>query len=156
MPALLCGVLVLMFALQFALPVDDELPIDVRRVVPARFTQSEVARVVPDPVVLDKAIFSPARGGGSGSNIAATGPLDGATFVGVVRGRGFARAVLQQSDGSPISVPLGGSYRGWRLISLVASDAIFSKDGERATLSFTSGRTLPNESGFQPRRTNEE
>jgi hypothetical protein len=60
MPALLCGVLVLMLALQFALPVGDELPAEVRRVVPARLAQSEVNRVVPDPIILRSALFSPA------------------------------------------------------------------------------------------------
>jgi hypothetical protein len=155
MPALLCGVLVLMLALQFALPVDEELPAEVRRVVPARLAQSEVSRVVPDPIILRSALFSPGRGGG-GANVAAAGPLDGAVVVGMVRGRGFARAVLQQSDGSPVSVPVGGSYRGWRLVALTPGNAVFSKEGERVAMAFTSGQILPNDNGFQPRRTNEE
>jgi hypothetical protein len=155
MPALLCGVLVLMLALQFALPVDEELPAEVRRVVPARMAQSEVNRVVPDPIILRSALFSPGRGG-SGANVAAAGPLDGAVVVGMVRGRGFARAVLQQSDGSPVSVPVGGSYRGWRLVALKPGNAVFSKEGERLAMAFTSGQILPNSSRFQPRRTNEE
>jgi hypothetical protein len=155
MPALLCSVLVLMLALQFALPTGDELPIEVRRVVPAKLAQSGVNRVVPDPIILRSALFSPGRGG-SGANVAAAGPLDGATVVGMVRGRGFARAVLQQGDGSAVSVPVGGSYRGWRLVSLALGSAVFSKEGERVAMAFTSGRILPNESGFQPRRTNEE
>jgi hypothetical protein len=155
MPALLCGVLVLMIALQFALPTDTELPTEVRRVVPARLAQNSVGRVVPDPIILGSALFSPARGGGGG-NVAAIGPLDGAVVVGMVRGRGFARAVLQESDGGAVSVPVGGSYRGWRLVSLSQGNAVFNKEGERVALTFTSGRILPNESGFQPRRTNEE
>lgn len=156
MPALLCGALVLMLALQFALPVDEELPAEVRRVVPARLTQSAVNRVVPDPIILRSALFSPGRGGGGGTNVAAVGPLDGARVVGMVRGRGFARAVLQQSDGSPVSVPVGGSYRGWRLVALTPGNAVFSREGERIALAFTSGQILPNDNGFQPRRTNEE
>jgi hypothetical protein len=155
MPALLCGALVLLLALQFALPVDEELPPEVRRVVPARLTQSAVNRVVPDPIILRNALFSPGRGGG-GTNVAALGPLDGARVVGMVRGRGFARAVLQQSDGSPVSIPVGGSYRGWRLITLTPRNAVFSREGERISLAFTSGQILPNDNGFQPRRTNEE
>ena len=155
MPALLCGVLVLMLALQFALPRDDELPTEVRRVVPARLAQSQVGRVAADPIILRSALFSPGRGGG-GANVAAAGPLDGAAVVGMVRGRGFARAVLQQSDGSAVSVPIGGSYRGWRLIALSQGNAVFSKEGERLAMAFTTGRILPNENGFQSRRTNEE
>ncbi len=155
MPALLCGVLVLMIALQFALPTDEELPAEVRRVVPARLAQSAVNRVVPDPNILRSALFSPGRGGG-GANVAAVGPLDGAVVVGMVRGRGFARAVLQQSDGSPVSVSVGGSYRGWRLIALAQGNAVFSKEGERLAMAFTSGQNVPNQGDFQPRRTNEE
>jgi hypothetical protein len=148
-------VLVLMFALQFALPVGDELPAEVRRVVPARLAQSEVGRVVPDPIILRSALFSPARGGGGG-NVAAVGPLDGAVVVGMVRGRGFARAVLQETNGTAVSVPLGGNYRGWRLAALSGGNAVFTKEGERVALAFTSGQILPNDNGFQPRRTNEE
>ncbi len=155
MPALLCGVLVLMLALQFALPRDDELPTDMRRVVPARLAQNAVGLVVPDPVILRSALFSPGRGGG-GASVAAAGPLDGAVVVGMVRGRGFVRAVLQQSDGSAVSVPVGGRYCGWRLVALAQGNAVFSKEGERLAMAFTTGRILPNEGGFQPRRTNEE
>lgn len=155
MPALLCGVLVLMLALQFALPVDDELPTEVRRVVPARLAQNGISRVVPDPAILENALFSPGRGGG-GANVAASGPLDGAVVVGMVRGRDFARAVLQESGGGSVSVPVGGNYRGWRLVTLSSGKAIFSRDGERVALAFTSGQILPNEGGFQPVRTNEE
>ncbi|MEK6638398.1 MAG: hypothetical protein AABY88_09980 [Pseudomonadota bacterium] len=156
MPALLCGVLVLMLALQFALPTGDELPIEVRRVAPARLAQREVDRVAADPVILRNALFSPGRGGGGGGNVAATGPLDGAAVVGMVRGRGFARAILQQSDGSAVSISVGGNYHGWRLIGLSQGNAIFNKEGERIAMAFTGGRILPNENGFQPRRTNEE
>jgi hypothetical protein len=156
MPALLCGVLVLMLALQFALPGDSELPPEVRRVVPARLAQTQVGLVVPDPVILSSALFSPSRGGGSGSVAAAVGPLDGAVVVGMVRGRGFARAVLQESDGGAVSVPVGGRYRGWRLMALSQGNAVFSKEGERIALAFTSGANVPNQGGFQPRRTNEE
>jgi hypothetical protein len=157
MPALLCGVLVLMIALQFALPVGDELPAEVRRVVPLRSAQGQTSLVVPDPIILRSALFSPGRGGGAGgTNVAATGPLDGAAPVGMVRGRGFARAVLQQSDGSAVSIPVGGRYRGWTLVKLSASDAVFTREGERVVLAFTNRPILPNESGFQSRRTEEE
>ncbi len=157
MPALLCGVLVLMIALQFALPVGDELPAEVRRVVPSRAAQVQTSLVVPDPIILRNALFSPGRAGGAGgANVAAIGPLDGAAPVGMVRGRGFARAVLQQSDGSAVSIPVGGRYRGWTLVRLTASDATFTREGERVVLSFTDRPNLPNSNGFQPRRADEE
>lgn len=157
LPALLAAVLVLMVALQFALPVEDELPAAMRRVVPARLAQTGVNRVVPDPVILRSALFSPSRAaGGGGANVAASGPLDGAIVVGMVRGRGFARAVVQEPGGGAVSVPVGGRYRGWRLVALGASNAVFSRDGKREVMSFTTGQVLPNNNDFQPRRTNEE
>ena len=158
LPALLSGVLVLMIALQFALPVDDDIPADVRRVVPSQVGENAIGRVVPDPIILRSALFSPSRGGAgvSASGAAASGPLDGAVPVGMVRGRGFARAVLQQSDGSAVSVPMGGRYHGWTLIGLNAQSATFSREGERIVTAFTNGPNLPNSNGFQQRRTEEQ
>ena len=154
MPALLCGVLVLMIALQFALPVENDVSVDVRRVVPSQLGEVAISRVVPDSNILGNALFSPGRGGG-GSNVAASGPLDGAVVVGMVRGRGFARAVLQQSDGSAVSVPVGGRYRDWTLVGLSDRSAVFVRNGERIALAFTNGAILPN-NGFQTKRANEE
>jgi hypothetical protein len=157
LPALLAAVLVLMVALQFAMPVDKEMPAAVRRVVPARLAQTPLSLVVPDPVILRSALFSPSRAArGGGANVAASGPLDGAIVVGMVRGRGFARAVVQERDGNAVSVPVGGRYRGWRLVALTSGNAVFSQDGKRVVMSFTTGQVLPSNEGFQPRRTNEE
>ena len=152
LPALLAAVLVLMIALQFALPVDDELASDARRVVPSDGVDAAIGRVVPDPVILRSALFSPSRS--SAANGAATvgkGPLGGAAVVGAVRVAGRARAVIQQSDGTAISVAVGGRYQGWTLISLSSTAALFLRDGERLMMAFTNGAILPNTNGFQPR-----
>lgn len=131
-----------MVALQFALPAEVELPPQIGKAAPARFATREIARVVPDPIIVRSALFTPGRGG-SGS-VAAAGPLDGAVAVGMVRGRGFARALLQQSDGSAVSVPVGGGYRGWRLAGLNKDYAIFTRDGERVAMPFTNGNAQSN------------
>ena len=141
LPALLAGVLVLMVALQFALPAEVELPLQIGQAAPARLAVREVSRVVPDPIIARSALFAPGRGGGG--NVASAGPLDGAVAVGMVRGRGFARALLQQSDGSAVSVPVGGGYRGWRLAGLNKDYAIFTRDGERIAMPFTNGNVEP-------------
>ncbi len=155
LPALLSGVLALMVALQFALPAEVELPLQIGQAVPARIATSEVARVVSNPVIMRNALFTPSRGGSGGGNVATAGPLDGAVVVGTVRGRGFARALLQQSDGSSIAVPLGGGYRGWRLAGLNRDAAIFTRDGERIAMPFTTGIVEANRS-FPNQRANEE
>lgn len=157
LPALLAGALVLMIALQFALPAELDLPAEGSRIVPVRMVQGNVARVVPDPVILRDALFSPARSAvAGGTATGGTGPLDGAIVVGMVRARGVARAVIQQSDGTALSVPVGGRYRSWRLVSITSGNAVFSRDGERLALAFTTGQLLPSDNGFQPVRTNEE
>ena len=155
LPALLSAVLALMVALQFALPAEVELPPRIGQTVPARITASEVARVVSNPVILRNALFTPGRGGGGIGNVATAGPLDGAVVVGTVRGRGFARALLQQSDGSSVAVPLGGGYRGWRLAGLNRDSAIFTRDGERVAMPFTNGSVGPNPV-FPKQQANEE
>jgi hypothetical protein len=141
LPALLAGVLVLMVALQFALPAEVELPPQIGQAAPARIAAREISRVVSDPAIARRALFTPGRGG-TGS-VASAGPLDGAVAVGMVRGRGFARALLQQSDGRAVSVPIGGGYRGWRLAGLNKDYAIFTRDGERVAMPFTKGNAQP-------------
>lgn len=157
LPALLAGALVLMIALQFALPAELELPLEDAPMVPVRLANASVARVQADPAILREALFTPARsavvGGGASTG---TGPLDGAFVVGMVRARGVARAIIQQSDGRALSVPVGGRYREWRLVSVTPGNAVFSRDGERLSLAFTTGQLLPSDNGFQPARTNEE
>ena len=136
LPALLTALLALMVGLQFFLPEEAEpqfLP--GRAVVPIVGGQASPL-FLADPAIVNNALFAPGRGRGK---TAAIGPLDGATFVGVVRGKGFARAVLQQPDGQAVSVPVGGSYRGWRLISLVNANATFMRDNVRHRVAVARG-----------------
>lgn len=154
LPALLAGALVLMAALQFALPAEAELPAQTGGSVQRALADRQVTRAIPDPVILRNALFAPGRANG-GANVAAAGPLDGAVAVGMVRGRGFARAVLQQSDGSAVSVAVGGRYRGWRLIGLTKVNAIFTRDGVRVAMAFSNGTIQPN-TAFQTQRADEQ
>lgn len=157
LPALLAALLVLMIALQFALPAELDLPSEGKGVVPLKLSPTAVNRVIPDPLILRDALFSPGRSAVAGAKVAGgSGPLDGAVVVGMVRARGVARAIVQQADGSAVSVSVGGRYRGWRLLSITAGNAVFSRDGERLSLAFTTGQLLPSDNGFQPARTNEE
>jgi len=145
LPALLAALLVLMMAIQFALPVAEELPSDARRVVPSGSVEAVVGRVVADPVIVRNALFSPSRG--SAASAAAgvgNGPLGGATVVGMVRVGKVARAIIQQADGMAVSVAVGGVYRGWTLVALSTTRARFLRDGERLAMDFTNGAILPN------------
>ena len=137
LPALLALVLVLMAALQFALPTDVVLPDAPGRTVANRLPERIAFRAIPDDVILRRALFAPGSGG-AGKGIAATGPLDGATPVGVVRGRGFARAILQQADGSAVSLPVGAAYHSWRLTGIAKDSATFFRDGKKLVLPLSS------------------
>ena len=149
LPALLAGVLVLMIALQFALPAADKLPGDARRVVPLRGVDAVISRVIPDPVIMRNALFSPSRGGAASGG--GTGPLGGATLVGMVRVGNRARAIVQRGDGTAVSVAVGGRYQDWTLVALSTKTARFVRDGERLTLDFTNGAILLNSNSRRPR-----
>ncbi len=147
LPALLAAVLLGMAPLQFALPDEEVRSEGAGRAVVPRATATSVGLALADPVIFRDALFAPARGRGKS---AGSGPLDGAAFVGVVRGRGFARAVIQGAGGDASSVPLGGSYRGWRLVSLTDSSAVFIRDGIRHSAAITRG-VIATAPSFQPR-----
>lgn len=67
-----------------------------------------------------------------------SGPLMGASPVGVIsRGR---RAVLflRLPDGTTRPLQVGGSYLGWRLTALGGDAATFARSGERITIKYGS------------------
>lgn len=152
LPALLAGMLVLMLALQFALPAVDELPADAGRVVPVRGVDAAIARVIPDPAITRNALFSPTRGGAAnGAGDDGPGPMGGATLAGIVKVGNRARAVVQQSDGTVVSVAVGGRYQAWTLVALSPTTAKFARDGEQWTLAVGGGAVLPNSNDRRPR-----
>jgi hypothetical protein len=156
LPALLTVVLVAMLVLQFILPDEDALVDPPRRTIMPRPSSDGVSIAIADPVLFSASLFAPSRGRGKmADKVAGKGPLDGATFVGVVRGQGFARAVLQEPGGGSASVALGSRYRGWRLVSLTNATAIFSRNGIRHIASIN-GRTIAEDPRFAQRPSNEQ
>lgn len=153
LPTWLAALLVLMAALQFALPSGVEFSQGPARVVAQRLPERIVARHVPDGVIISRALFTPARGGGVKQ--AGAGPLDGATPVGGVRGKGFARAIIQQASGAVVSLNIGQSYHGWRLTGLTRGSAIFIRDGKRLAIPFSAGGAVQSDSYYQPRQVEE-
>jgi hypothetical protein len=145
LPAALVGALALMAMLQFALPTDTDLPLATGRAIPAKLQDRDAVRVIPDPAILTSALFTPTRAGrrASASDVAA-GPLDGAAPVGIARGRGFARVVLQQADGTAVSLSPGQAYHGWRLVSIGRDQVKFSQNGQPLLLSLSNGTALRN------------
>jgi hypothetical protein len=147
LPALLAAVLAAMVALQFVLPQEESRSAVPHRSVVRRTVTGGPSLSIADPILLRDALFAPARGRGKS---AGAGPLDGAVFVGVVRGRGFARAVLQEADGGAASVSLGGKYHGWKLVSLDDANAVFIRDGIRHSAPIARG-AIASAPSFQPR-----
>lgn len=132
LPALLCAVLVAMAALQFGLPQDDDLTSAPGRVIARQLPERESYRAVADPQILRDALFSPARAGKAGDD--KSDPLGGAKAVGIVRGKGFARVVMQDGDGNPISLTIGRRYLGWTLTRINRESVTFSRGQERVEM----------------------
>ena len=128
LPAILAVVLAALVAAQFMIGDVAEQPLVPGRTIVPKIGEQGVTVSVADPVIIRNALFAPARGAGIS---AGTGPLDGAVFAGVIKGRGFARAVLQEASGEAVSVPVNGSFHGWRLIALNNENATFVRDGIR-------------------------
>lgn len=145
LPAVLGASLALMAALQFALPVDDELPVSTTATVRRPVASFETARAVADPIILANALFSPERIGKGGGVKSETGPMDGARVVGSVQTRGFAHALLQTIDGRAVTVAVGGRYRGWQLIGLNPTNAIFRRSGVTLPMPFAVGAVVQND-----------
>ena len=137
LPALLCAVLVVMIALQFAVPQDGELTSAPGRIIARTLPEREISRAVADPVIVRDALFSPTRAGKSGD--VASAPLGGAKAVGIVRGRGFARVVLQDSVGNPVSLSLGSRYQGRTLTRISRDSVTFSRGRERLEMRIGNG-----------------
>ena len=153
LPALLSVLLVLLAGLQFALPSEVELPQTATRAVAPRLPDHFVTRHVPDSVIISQALFTPTRGGGAKQ--AGAGPLDGATPVGAVRGRGFARAIIQQASGETVTLNIGQSYHGWRLAGLTQGNATFLRDGKRLAIPFARGGAMQPNNYYQSRQVEE-
>lgn len=126
LPAFLTLILLALMAFQFFIPPADEAQIIPGRAVIPVAKDLPVKLVRADPVIVDKPIFTPVRADAAAED---AGPFDGAKFAGVVRGRGFARAVMQLADGEAKSVNVGGAFLGWRLVRLTDEEATFSREG---------------------------
>ena len=141
-PALLALLLVLMAALQWALPAEVVLPDAAGRAVAPQMAERSIMRTFPDDVILRRALFAPGRGV-TGKSAEDSGPLDGATPVGIVRGKGFARVILQQADGSAVTLSLGSAYHGWALTRISQDSAIYKRNGKTLMLPLGSRASLP-------------
>ena len=131
--ALLALLLALMLAAQFVAPAErPEPPV----VPPAGHGAAPVAiaAVSADPAIGQRALFRPTRLAAASAANAPTGPLDGASPVGVIKVRGAARLILQTPDGKTVTLRPGQSWQGWRLIAIGTDDVRFVRGGERVTL----------------------
>ena len=123
LPAVLAALLALLAAFQLFVGGDNPFPASFGRVIMPRIQSRAPPKVTIDPVLARASIFTPVRSKALGGVSASLGPLGDAVPVGVTRGRGFVRVVLQCADGRVLTVPVGGAYRGWR-VAAVAGDGV--------------------------------
>jgi hypothetical protein len=137
LPAALVALLGVLLVVQFVLPSAVELP-EASIARPLRLLPIDVRRVLPDPEVLLRPLFAPGR---RENPVAGTAdpmaPLEGARAVGLITGRGGARAFLQAPDGKVTAVSLGGRYRDWRLVRIGPDKLLFIRGAESATIAIT-------------------
>ncbi|MBY0583509.1 MAG: hypothetical protein K2P68_11410 [Sphingomonas sp.] len=143
LPALLVVVLAALVAFQLTLPAEDALQVEAGRVVMPAIAPVIMERQVADPVIMARAVFTPVAAAGTNGATVPAGPLGDAAPVGVARGHGFARVILQRSDGSIVSVGLGGRYGVWRLVGIGRDAVQFANESGTIRIPL-SGRTVSN------------
>ncbi len=154
LPALLALILAALIVAQIMMPPLTELDIVAGRTKVPAINQQSVAITGADPVILNRPIFTPSRGAsanGSGNSDASNAPMAGAIFAGIVRVRGYSRAVMQRADGDAVSVSVGASFFGWRLISMNDDAATFMREGVKYRAPLSVGG-ISNNNNFQPSR----
>lgn len=128
LPAALVAVLAALALFQLVAKDDILPPEGVGRVVVPSVRDYPLARVRPDPAILSRAMFAPVARPGDAAAPVVTGPLGDAAPVGVTCGRGFARVIIQRTNGSIVSVPVGGRYGVWRVVAIGRDAAVFSSE----------------------------
>lgn len=138
LPAALTVVLTVLLIFQLFAPPGGvasatALPGAVGRAIAPTLDAQAIDYRVADPLILSDALFDPARAGSLGGS-AVVGPIGGALPVGIIRSQGVARVVMQQSDGKPLSLRIGQTYRGWRLAGIGEDTIAFFRDGRTLRL----------------------
>ncbi|MEJ1970191.1 MAG: hypothetical protein WDN03_16410 [Rhizomicrobium sp.] len=123
---MLSVLLVGLLGVQFALPVDADLP-GSTQLVPRRERPATVMPLASNfPEILRRPVFAPDRRPMVES-------MEGFTLIGVGLAGSTATALLQ-SGGSVSRVHIGDSVAGWRVASIEADQLLFQRNEERRML----------------------
>lgn len=150
LPATLAALLMAGAVVQLALPAPDAMP---DGTVSGRAPQWSLPSVgepgLPSTAILPH-LFAPKRlgaalitpGGAEGEDTEEApapkpvGPLSGAWVLGTMR-VGNARAVLiRPASGGGFRLPVGATWRGWQLVSIGDTAAVFRRGGRNRSISF--------------------
>ncbi len=150
LPAALAALLAAGAVVQLALPAPDAMPDGTAPGRAPQWTLPDVGEPgLPSTAIIPR-LFTPKRLGaalvaaGSGEagddeeapEAKPVGPLSGAWVLGAMR-VGNARAVLiRPASGGGVRLPIGGSWRGWRLVGIDGNAAIFRQGGRNRRISF--------------------
>lgn len=148
LPAALAALLVLAIALQLVWTGEPDLPPErVGRIVQPQQTVM-IARTGVSPIILERPLFSPTRGGTAPTASADGAPpsvLGGAIVAGsVTRGRA-RRAFLRLADGSVRGLAIGQTFDGWRLAGLTDDGARFARGRKTMTIAFGASAPVASE-----------
>jgi hypothetical protein len=153
---MLAMLLVAAIGVQLVTTGAPELPDEGVGRVKAAGNSLAIPRASAPPSILAKPLFSPTRAQGSGPGaVSGSGPLGGASPVGMMQRGRAARLFLKLPDGSILRMAIGGSYHGWRLAAVTEEGAIFAQGKQKTLVKF--GTSIPDaKSGAEDEEPEEE
>lgn len=129
------GALVLILALQLALPYRSAMPID-NALAPRRARPVAETPLPTYSTLMESPIFAPDRspGGSGASGPAGPASLEGLVVVGIAIRPGSATALVKTGDGPVTKLRPGQEIAGWRLAGMDPSHLSFVRGSDRRIL----------------------
>jgi hypothetical protein len=148
-PLLAIGALVLLIAVQLAIPSRTPLPAD-PGLAPRRARPPAAAQLPAYPDIVKSGLFSPDRSGGNSSAASAPGS-DGWSAVGVVSVGRASAGLVKPGPGPVVMVRVGETLEGWRLVAAKGDALVFERQDERRKLPLgAAAAPAPQAQGGQP------
>jgi hypothetical protein len=133
-PAIAAGALILLLALQAAMPSRTDLPADSG--LAPRHARPVVAPAIPTyPALARRDVFSPNGGGAvAGQGDAAAAPLDQRQVVGVLITGHRASALIKAPGAMARLFTVGQTIDGWRLADIRSDAVVFQRGAAQRRL----------------------
>ena len=137
-PFVLALLLLALLLLQLLLPQAADMP-EVGNRVPRQLPPVQAGPLPAYAAIVQRPLFVPGRRMEADeaqtlADITVAASVARYAIVGVLRGKGGARAFVKMPDGKIRTIRPGDQLDGWRLAAITAEGALFRKEGESITL----------------------